>query len=63
MCVLNMVCARRLFEEEKKNKLFLDIFEDMHNPAYGAGSLLAALSKRKDIIQPILAFAVNVCFF
>lgn len=37
-----------------------DIFEDMHNPAYGAGSLLSSLSKRKDIIHPILAYAIQV---
>ena len=41
-------------------KSYTDIFEDMHNPAYGAGSLLTSLSKRKDIIHPILAYAIQV---
>ncbi|KAK5966443.1 hypothetical protein GCK32_005360, partial [Trichostrongylus colubriformis] len=37
-----------------------DIFEDLHNPVYEAGALLRGLAKRKDIVQPVLAFAINV---
>ncbi|KAK6763759.1 hypothetical protein RB195_024189 [Necator americanus] len=37
-----------------------DIFEDLHNPAAGAGALLRGLAKRKDIVQPVLSFAVQV---
>ncbi|VDO21395.1 unnamed protein product [Haemonchus placei] len=36
------------------------IFEDIHNPVYEAGALLRGLAKRKDIVQPVLAFAINI---
>lgn len=37
-----------------------DIFEDMHSPVCEAGTLLRGLAKRKDIVQPVLAFAIQV---
>ncbi|CAJ0955968.1 unnamed protein product, partial [Mesorhabditis belari] len=36
-----------------------DIFEDLHNPTYAAGSLLTAISKRKDTMQPLLQFIIQ----
>ncbi|RCN33100.1 hypothetical protein ANCCAN_21084 [Ancylostoma caninum] len=38
----------------------MDIFEDLHNPAAGAGALLRGLAKRKDIVQPVLAFTIQI---
>ncbi|KAE9412783.1 hypothetical protein Angca_010131 [Angiostrongylus cantonensis] len=37
-----------------------DVFEDLHNPAYGAGALLIGLAKRKDVVQSVVLFAVQV---
>ncbi|KIH66918.1 hypothetical protein ANCDUO_02753 [Ancylostoma duodenale] len=37
-----------------------NIFEDLHNPAAGAGALLRGLAKRKDIVQPVLAFTIQI---
>ncbi|VDM74494.1 unnamed protein product [Strongylus vulgaris] len=47
-------------EEYVRFKFVSDIFEDLHNPASGAGALLRGLAKRKDIVQPVLAFAIQV---
>ncbi|PIO74938.1 hypothetical protein TELCIR_03041 [Teladorsagia circumcincta] len=43
-----------------KSDACTDIFEDLHNPVCEAGALLRGLAKRKDIVQPVLAFAINV---
>ncbi|KAK6036995.1 HEAT repeat protein, partial [Cooperia oncophora] len=48
------------FNERYYEWFFLDIFEDLHNPVCEAGALLRGLAKRKDIVQPVLAFAINV---
>ncbi|CAI4226281.1 unnamed protein product [Auanema sp. JU1783] len=37
-----------------------DIFEDIHNPVYGAGSLLGSFARRKDVLHPILAFTIQI---
>ncbi|KAJ1357616.1 hypothetical protein KIN20_015797 [Parelaphostrongylus tenuis] len=38
----------------------MHICEDSHNPAHGAGALLVGLSKRKDVVQSVVVFAIQV---
>ncbi|KJH42704.1 Importin-beta protein [Dictyocaulus viviparus] len=37
-----------------------DIFEDLHNPVYGASALLLGLAKRKGVVQSVIVFIVQV---
>ncbi|VDP29974.1 unnamed protein product, partial [Heligmosomoides polygyrus] len=59
--IKNVLFPLLCYNDEDEEICFLsDIFEDMHSPVCEAGTLLRGLAKRKDIVQPVLAFAIQV---
>lgn len=46
-----------------KNKIkygIADVYDELHNPAVAAANVLTGFAKRKDMLQPILEFALNM---
>ncbi|VDK80864.1 unnamed protein product [Onchocerca ochengi] len=37
-----------------------DVYDELHNPAVAAANVLTGFAKRKDMLQPILEFALNM---
>lgn len=40
--------------------LFIDLYDELHNPSVAAVAVLASAAKRKDVLQPILQFVLAI---